>query len=200
VTTDEIYTAIGKIVNNELHQKRFYKKERELIFYRCNESENRGNIDRLDGLHGTFCITGTNEVKTLRKDDLTECGGAIESYCQLSEVQISVNIYSDNDEALDVLSLLSLYLRAQSVKDELQNNGLSIQYISGVRRLDTVIKNRWEYRAQMDITAQAVTGNIEIPLEIWTKWGYSINGAPYIDSKCGLSDEFDRLDVDCTGD
>jgi len=202
LSTDDIYTAFGKIVNSKENQRVFYKNyDRELIFYRCNESEVRDNIDRLDALHGTFCITGSNEILRLSNDDLLECGKAIEKYCQISELNISINIYSDNDEAITIMNYLSLFLQAQSVRDNFRALGVYVDTFKdrNIRRLDEVVKGRYEYRSQMDIVVRATTADIQIPLDVWTKWGYSINGHPNNDyySCGGTSDSFDRLDVDC---
>ena len=190
-----IYTAFASIVNDEKIQNNFYKGNRDLLFYACNESENRGKIDRNDitGFHGVFCVTNVRDDNDYFKDELLPCGGVKESVCTVSNVLVTVNIYSDFDECLQTLEAMKKIFKLSAVKDRLGRANIAIVKTSGVKRLDTQIKERYEYRAMFDFEVQTKTADVSMEVETFDTLGVNIQHCNSLE----IVETFSRLDRDC---
>ena len=190
-----IYSAFAEIVNDEFIQNNFYQGDRDLLFYACNESENRGEIDRNDitGLHGIFCVTNVRDDRDFFNDELLPCGGVKESVCTVSSIMITVNLYSDFDECLQTLEAMKKLFKLSTIKDRLSKANIGITKMSGVKRLDTQIKERYEYRAVFDMELQTKTAEVSMELEVFDSLGVNISHCNGLE----IVETFSRNDRDC---
>ena len=172
-----IYTAFGTIVNNEDMQSIYYNGDRELIFYACNESENRGKIDRNDitGLHGIFCVKQSYNERDYFEDEILPCDGVRENICTLANIHITVNIYSDFDECMQIADNLKRFFKLSPIVDRLARQNIAIIKLSDTRRLDQIIKERYEYRSQFDIDIDTQIAQLAMEIPTWDKMGIKID-------------------------
>lgn len=167
--TEKIYKAFGTILNDKNNIPLYYQGERELIFYRCNQSGNRGDANKEDltGIHGVICINSFQNSffrkQTYKNDDDCErfCDLTKEKICNISNAFISINLYSNEDNALNILSNLISFLKLENIKNKFSDLGIIITNISTIRRLDEIIFDKFEYRAQVDLEIQALISVVE---------------------------------------
>jgi len=189
-TISEIYGVFGKCLNNVDNQSKFKIGNRELIFYRCNQSQNRGDL-HLDNLHATVCITSIKNIDMKTRDSILCNGNVKETMCSLDEVLISINIYNNLDTSLDIALRLKSFFNTYPIQDYFNTNGISIKTVKNVRRLDAIVKEKFEYRSSLELLIQTSLSNIESEISTWNTVDYGFNGCLGLQGEGAIS----RLDI-----
>ena len=179
--TEKVYTAFGEVLNDPKYIEIYSPNEREVIFYRCNQNNNRNfaNEETLRGGHGILCINSIKTATAFLRRSLDKnadfCALYKEKICNVSDISISINYFSNEDICLNLLSNLKSFLNLSEIKDLLTNRGIAILDFSDIRRLDSIIDEKYEYRAQMDLTIQASISEIEIERRLIEEINYDIS-------------------------